>query len=137
MWEGRQFLFTTGTMAFIFFDSFAVQALEQTRSAAALPGYKWRVELSGPTQQCKVPAQFVFVVADAVIKGKVTFQNKTYWPQGRMEDSFDTELELIRFYGDPKPLVSIKANHTGVGSWKAHQHNCMGIARVVPRSNGG
>jgi hypothetical protein len=137
MRKGCQFLFIAGTITLFLFNSVTAQTLEQTYSTPALPGYKWRVELSGPTKHCKVPAQFVFVVADAVIKGKVTFQNKTYWPQGRMEDSFDTELELIRFYGDPKPLVSIKANHTGVGSWKAHQHNCMGIARVVPRSNGG
>jgi hypothetical protein len=97
--------------------------------------YLWQAELIGPTEKCNVPKQIKFTVADAIIKGKIQLGKTTYFPQGRLEDSRDMELSLIRFYHDKRPLVTLaaKADGTWNGIWKSQKKNCTGKARVMPR----
>jgi hypothetical protein len=98
-------------------------------------GYFWQAELSGPTRKCNVPSKVKFVVADAIISGKVNFRQNTYFPKGRLEDNKAVELSLIRFYGDQKPLLELTATADGswTGTWTSREERCAGKARVLPR----
>lgn len=122
-----------------FVIALAVLCAAQATGAAAKNetsvGYFWLAELAGPTQKCRVPNRIRFVVADAIIGGGIKFAQKAYFPKGRFEDSFDVELSLVRFYGDPRPLVSLaaKANGTWNGKWTSQKKNCTGKVRVKPR----
>jgi hypothetical protein len=100
-----------------------------------LPSDRWRVELAGPTERCRVPRQFLFVVGDAIIDGKIRFLGKTYVPNGRIEDNLEADVELIRFYQDPKPLVTVKGKADGLwtSKWTSLRKNCSGVARFVAR----
>jgi hypothetical protein len=97
--------------------------------------YLWQAELMGPTQKCDIPKRIKSVVADAIIKGKISLGNKIYFPQGRLEDSRDMELSLIRFYDDKTPLLTLsaKADGTWNGIWTAKGKDCTGKVRVLPR----
>jgi hypothetical protein len=97
--------------------------------------YLWQAELMGPTQKCNVPKRIKFTVADAIIKGKIQLGKTTYFPQGRLEDSLDMELSLIRFYGDKRPLVTLAAKADGRwnGIWTSQKNECGGNVRVSPR----
>jgi hypothetical protein len=100
-------------------------------------GYGWRAELDGPTQRCKVPPRILFVMADAIIGGKIKFGGVTYYPNGRIETEsrMETSFSLIRFSGDKRPLVTITAIADGNwnGTWTARGAGCSGKARVVSR----
>jgi hypothetical protein len=100
-----------------------------------LPSDRWRVELAGPTVRCRVPKQFLFVVGDAIIDGKISFRGKTYVPKGRIEDTLEASVELIRFYQDSKPLVTVsgKADGLWTSKWTSLRTNCSGVARFVSR----
>jgi hypothetical protein len=76
-------------------------------------GYLWQAELIGPTQKCNVPRRIRFVVADAIVDGKIEFGKTTYFPQGRLEDSRAIELSLIPFHDDKRPLVTLIARADG------------------------
>jgi hypothetical protein len=95
----------------------------------------WRAELGGPAKRCNVPQRILFVSGDAIISGEITFRNKKYYPRGRLEDTFEADLALVRRYGDPNPLVSIKAKADGTwnGKWAAAGKDCAGPVRIVPR----
>jgi hypothetical protein len=97
--------------------------------------YLWQAELRGPTQKCNVPQRVKFVVADAIISGKIQFGKTTYVPNGRLEDSRAIELSLIRFYDDKRPLVTLIANADGTwnGTWTSRKKGCTGKVRVTPR----
>ncbi len=98
-------------------------------------GYKWSVDLKGPTEKCKVPKRINFVVSDAIIGGEIMFAGVTYFPQGRFEDSRQVELSLVRFYGDKKPLLSLTTSADGNwnGTWTSQKQGCSGQLRVLPR----
>jgi hypothetical protein len=106
-------------------------------SPTADQGYLWRAELDGPTQRCKVPPRILFVMADAIIGGKIKFGGVTYYPNGRIETEsrMETSFSLIRFSGDKRPLVTITAIADGNwnGTWTARGAGCSGKARVVSR----
>lgn len=106
----------------------------RVQAAESLP-YKWRAELDGPMRACRVPARILFVVADAIIAGKVSFGGKVYFPRGRIEDSLATELKLVRFYDDPRPLVKLTgvANGKWNGVWTSPRPGCSGRARIAAR----
>jgi hypothetical protein len=109
-------------------------ALAATQDESTI-GYLWQAELAGPTQKCRVPARILFVVADAIVGGKIKYGKTTYVPKGRVEDNRDAVLSLIRFYDDPKPLVSLtaKADGTWNGIWTSQKKGCTGKARLLPR----
>jgi hypothetical protein len=109
--------------------------LTTTAQAQDLPSSDWRVELAGPTERCRVPKKFLFVVGDAIIGGKIKFRGKIYVPSGRIEDTLEASVELIRFYQNPKPLVTAigKADGQWTGRWTSPRKNCSGAARFVPR----
>ncbi len=97
--------------------------------------YKWQAELAGPTRKCHVPSRIFFVVGDAIINGKITFEGMNYFPKGRFENSFAVALSLVRFYGDPRPLVSVEAqgDATWSGTWMSNRKGCSGKARISER----
>jgi hypothetical protein len=99
------------------------------------PGYRWQAELDGPVRRCGVPKRILFVMADAIVGGKIRFEGVTYIPRGRIETTLETKIALVRFHGDPKPLVSIagRADGTWTGSWTSPRSNCTGRARISVR----
>jgi hypothetical protein len=101
----------------------------------ARDSYRWRAELSGPTQKCGVPAKIPFVAADAIITGRIVFRGRTYYTYGRLEDTSDMEMSLIRFHDDAHPLLTLTAlaNGTWNGGWTSKQKGCGGKVRVMPR----
>jgi hypothetical protein len=105
-----------------------------TAAVAAADG-DWVAELRGPVQRCQVPQRILFIADDAIINGQITFQGKTYYPRGRLEDTLESEFALVTRYGDPKPLVSItgKANGRWGGEWVAGRKGCKGAARISQR----
>jgi hypothetical protein len=117
------------------FLSLLLTTSAQAQDSPNLPSANWRVELVGPTERCRVPKQFLFVVGDAIIGGKISFRGKTYVPKGRIEATLEASVELIRFYQDPKPLVTVvgKADGQWTGKWTSLRKDCSGAARFVPR----
>jgi hypothetical protein len=95
----------------------------------------WRAELGGPAKRCNVPQRILFISGDAIISGEITFRNNKYYPRGRLEDTFEADLALVRRHGDPNPLVSIKAKVDEIwnGKWAAAGKDCAGPVRIVPR----
>jgi hypothetical protein len=126
--------------SFMFGAAMAATALCPAVALATEPDalalhFKWRAELDGPIKRCKVPDRILFLANDAIITGKIIFRNKTYTPSGRLEDTLETELFLVRRYGDPKPLVALRAKADGRwnGKWAAAGEDCAGRVRIVPR----
>jgi len=108
-------------------------ASAQNTALRSTPGYRWRVELFGPTERCRVPARIPFSVADAIIGGRVLFNGRVYWPRGRMEDDGRIALTLIRTSVDRRPLVHVEGAAGGPGRWSAALPGCAGAARIMPR----
>jgi hypothetical protein len=96
---------------------------------------KWVAELGGPVQLCEVPRRIPFVEGDAIIDGKIMFRGRAYYPRGRLEETLETSLALVRRYGDPAPLVRItgKADGSWSGEWVAAGKGCSGTARFLAR----
>jgi hypothetical protein len=92
-------------------------------------------ELGGPVQRCNVPQRIPFVEGDTIIGGKIMFRGRAYYPRGRLEETLETSLALVRRYGDPAPLVRItgKADGSWSGEWVAAGKGCKGKAKISRR----
>jgi hypothetical protein len=97
--------------------------------------YLWRAELDGPTRECRVPPRFLFVMADAIISGRIKFGGKNYFPKGRIENSRAADVMLVRFHDDPRPLVKLTAIADGSwnGEWVSSRPGCTGRVLIVER----
>jgi hypothetical protein len=111
------------------------EAVRASEPEALAFHYKWRAELDGPTERCKVPEKILFLADDAIIGGKIKFRGKTYYPRGRLETTLETKFFLVTRYDDPKPLVFIEGKAGGGwnGTWASTQPGCKGAVRISPR----
>jgi hypothetical protein len=113
----------------------ALAAMTLVPTAAFAGDGNWVAELRGPIKRCKVPRRILFVEGDAIIGGKIMFRGRAYYPYGRLEESLETNLSLIRRYGDPAPLVRItgRADGSWSGEWVAAGKGCKGAAKISKR----